>query len=283
MTWFRHECNATDDDLFDRLGADLGVTTGQAFYHYMAFTEKVAEWDTGGQMRTLLDSTVEKWGKWTGTPGGFAGTFRRLCQDEQTGELRGFRKRNQKLLQKQQADRNKRKTKTSISQPSPSPQETPGGLPSLPSLDPTANGNSTTPRGDEVPLVVAIHHDRTMSGPQTPLEVDLWRRLEDEDARAAVWAVLSDAPSRQTGDRAAWAARLRGWLQGLDLAAGVIPTPAQLATACRDYAGDYSPIHFRAFVERVVREAKRPTVTAVTKGNTADQTRRSVEGWRPPA
>ncbi|MGH7511524.1 MAG: DUF1376 domain-containing protein [Gemmatimonadales bacterium] len=96
---------------------------------------------------------------------------------------------------------------------------------------------------------------------------------------AALLAALPDATDRQAvsdflaripaADRTAWAARLEGYLEGLDFPAGVRPTASQLATACRDYSGDFAPVHFRGFVRRAIEGARRGDRRVSGAGRTA--------------
>jgi hypothetical protein len=144
VTWIRMDCSAPDDLVFDQLGEALGIESMQAFGHYFAVAGKLATLGTEGRLDTVLDRTLEQWAKWPKTPAGFSGVpstfaavFRRLCQDPETGELRGFRRRNEKLLQKQTHDAQKRK-------PPRNPQETREGLSGVPSENPRANGNGNS-------------------------------------------------------------------------------------------------------------------------------------------
>jgi uncharacterized protein YdaU (DUF1376 family) len=76
--------------------------------------------------------------------------------------------------------------------------------------------------------------------------------FQAQPERVAVQQFLECCPA---SDRISWARRLSGYLAGLDFPAGACPTPAQLATACSDYStSPPNPIHFRAFVLRVMRE-----------------------------
>lgn len=90
----------------------------------------------------------------------------------------------------------------------------------------------------------------TPSRPETPPLARLINAMQREPDRGAVMDFLDRVPSPQY---TAWVNRLASWLQGLGFPSGVCPTPGQLATACSDYAGDFSPVHVRSFVLRVVR------------------------------
>lgn len=278
MTWFRMECGAADDRLFDELAEALQVSTSEAFYHYFAFTGRLAAEDTRGNMGDLLDRTIEKWAKWAGTPGGFAGVFRGLCQDSLTGELRGFRKRNQKLLEKQAKDRAKKKKTPGKAPAIQAEGETPAGLSGEPPPDPHVNGNGNRTTPTDSARAGDFAFEAGMATWPAP-ERRLWEALDTAENRRAVFAVLDTAPRVNTGNRAAWVGRLLGFLQGLDLPPGDCPFPDELATACRDYAGDFAPIHFRAFVSRVVRARGKPVGRG--SGHVA-QTRETLESWRAP-
>lgn len=141
MTWIRMECDAADDEAFDQLGEALGISTGEAFYHYFALVGKLGKMDTGGRLSTLLDRTLEQWAKWRGTPGDFARIFRQMFADAQSGELKGFRRRNEKLLIKQATDRQKRKNLPGSRRPPDNPQETREGFLGVPPENTRANGN----------------------------------------------------------------------------------------------------------------------------------------------
>lgn len=80
----------------------------------------------------------------------------------------------------------------------------------------------------------------------------LFDAMETEADRTAIADFLAKAPA---GSADTWAKRLRGYLQGLDMTQGKAAPPTALATACRDYGGDYSPAHFRRFIARAMREA----------------------------
>lgn len=91
--------------------------------------------------------------------------------------------------------------------------------------------------------------------------------------RVAVQQFLERCPE---SDRSGWAQRLSAYLEGLDFPAGMCPTPAHLATACRDYsATPPNPIHFRAFVMRVIKGT--PERRALGKSRaTEDPTARQI-------
>lgn len=86
----------------------------------------------------------------------------------------------------------------------------------------------------------------------------LLARLTAPPDRQAIAELLERCPAR---DRSAWVQRLTGYLEGVDCPPGICPTPAELATACRDYStGRPNPMHFRAFVLRLLRtRPERPT------------------------
>lgn len=184
MTWFRVECGAADDRLFDQLGEALGISTGEAFYHYFAFTGRLAAEDTSGNMRALLDRTVEKWAKWVGTPGGFARVLRGLCEDTDTGELRGFRSRNEKLLERQAKDRKKRKISSPPVDRIRNPPETPEGFSGVPAENPRANGNGnrTTTTATAGALVIGTPKHLAIADHMTQ---DRYRSALDGYLRAA--------------------------------------------------------------------------------------------------
>jgi hypothetical protein len=75
---------------------------------------------------------------------------------------------------------------------------------------------------------------------------------------ASVRGFLDALPTTQPRDR--WVGRFSGYLEGLDMKQGKKATPQSIATACRDYQGDYSPAHFRRFVDRAMREAVTGTI-----------------------
>ncbi len=95
----------------------------------------------------------------------------------------------------------------------------------------------------------------TLSSPAAKLIARMGRQPD----RWAVWDFLDRVPDDQ---QVPWVNRLAGYLGGLDMPAGTCPTPAQLATACRDYTGDAkSPAHFRGFVLRVIRGPRPPPIS----------------------
>jgi hypothetical protein len=106
--WIRMDCDVSDDRLWEEMGQELEVDAMQAMGHYLAFLGKYAQHTPGAVLAILTDATVEKWANWRATPGGFARVLRGWCADEDDGTLRGFRRRNEKLLLKQVKDAQKR-------------------------------------------------------------------------------------------------------------------------------------------------------------------------------
>jgi hypothetical protein len=119
--WYRLECDVGDDELWEELGSRLGVPGPHAFGHYGWFTGRYGErWIRGkikGRLDSLQDATIEKWARWAGTPGAFAAALRELCTDTDSGELKGFRRRNAKILLKQLRDARKKKGESADSAP----------------------------------------------------------------------------------------------------------------------------------------------------------------------
>jgi hypothetical protein len=75
-----------------------------------------------------------------------------------------------------------------------------------------------------------------------------------EPDRQAVIDFLDRTPERE---RVAWAQRIALWLAGDELPAGMTPTSQEIATALRDYSGDFKPVHVRGFVLRIVKQRGR--------------------------
>lgn len=130
--WIRLDCDAAHHQLFDDLAEAIGVGSVQAYGHFFAMTGQLAKFGTDGALAPLSDRTLEKWALWDGEPGRWAAAVRAHCQDPETGELRGFRRRNERLLQKQRADALKRK-------PPRNPRKTLAGNQELPPENPRAN------------------------------------------------------------------------------------------------------------------------------------------------
>lgn len=75
-------------------------------------------------------------------------------------------------------------------------------------------------------------------------------------SRIAITEFLEGLPNGQSAD--AWIARMLGYLDGLDMPNGRPATPEAIVTACRDWnpKGGYSPVGFRAFIERAMLPSK---------------------------
>ena len=75
-------------------------------------------------------------------------------------------------------------------------------------------------------------------------------------SRIAITEFLESLPNSQSADT--WIARMLGYLDGLDMPNGRPATPEAIVTACRDWnpKGGYSPVGFRAFIERAMQPPK---------------------------
>lgn len=179
------DCDAADDELFDRLGEALGVPSIQAYGHYMAMVGQLAKWRTDGRLDLVLDRTLERWAHWE-TPAGFSGvpaTFprviRELCQDPATGELRGFRKRNEKLLEKQARDAQKR---SSGGKSAGTPQKPAR----VPAENPRANGNDNDIKERVIPPDLERRVKRQVIGPDEQAVIDHYRRVHPKRLKGAI-------------------------------------------------------------------------------------------------
>jgi hypothetical protein len=122
-----------------------------ALGHYTAFAGRYGERLSGrkieGRLDRLQDATIEKWANWQGPTGVFAAALRELCTDGDSGELKGFRRRNAKILLKQVRDAQKRKNRPGADYgigtnepPAPLPPPEPSRVPSrVPWKNPHAN------------------------------------------------------------------------------------------------------------------------------------------------
>jgi hypothetical protein len=110
------ERDVGDNELWEELGAVAGCCGATALGHYAAFTgrygERLIRGKIAGRLDQLQDATIEKWAHWRGTPGALASALRALCTDPDSGELKGFRSRNAKILGKQLRDARKRAPRT---------------------------------------------------------------------------------------------------------------------------------------------------------------------------
>jgi hypothetical protein len=109
--WYRMDCGVGLDELWEELGSHAGVPGMLMLGHYTAFTgvyaERLIRGKITGSLADLQDATIEKWATWSGAPGTFALALRALCTDADSGELRGFRIRNEHILRKQLLDAKK--------------------------------------------------------------------------------------------------------------------------------------------------------------------------------
>jgi hypothetical protein len=99
----------------------------------------------------------------------------------------------------------------------------------------------------------------TSSHPQGDRFADLLNRLPATgQAKGTITEFLAALPDAKAH---AWTSAMLGYLDGVDMPAGVRPTPAHLVTACRDYMANAptepNMAHFRSFISRVVRDENR--------------------------
>jgi hypothetical protein len=253
MTWIRWDTTAPRHELIGTIAERLRIPAAQAFGHFAAACCGFGEYRKDGCSGAVSDTTLEDWALWRGKPGRFAAVFRDLCiqrrEDAQDppGTVKGWW-RQKALLEKQLRDAARRK-------PTDAPPETPD----LPPENPRGfrAGSSGDVDGDvnELRTTTTTAGPRAMREGEPPVELNtpearLIAQMGRQPDRWAVWDFLEHIPDPQ---QIPWVHRLAGYLQGLDFPVGICPTAEQLATACRDYAGDYSPAHFRGFVLRAIR------------------------------
>lgn len=148
--WIRWDCAAADNELWNELGERLGVPPAQALGHYLLMVSRLVRRRHDGNITGLPSSVLETWADWTGETGLFSTTVLLLCQDE-NGELRGFRKRNAKLIAKQLSDREKRRNpQPTPDKPPENPRET-LGYTKTKTID--VNGSSSSSSGQPVDAI----------------------------------------------------------------------------------------------------------------------------------
>jgi hypothetical protein len=97
----------------------------------------------------------------------------------------------------------------------------------------------------------------------------LLQRLTAPADQLAIRAFLERCPEQE---QLAWTQRLAGYLQGMGFPAGMLPTPEQLALACSDYSvTPPSPVHFRAFILRLMQGGKPRTGPRPPKATIEEQ------------
>jgi hypothetical protein len=82
----------------------LGLHPKHALGLYVSLLEGFGQYRPDGRLTAVPDAQVEAWAGWDGPPGAFAAALRARCQDDD-GELRGWRKRQGKLLERQERER----------------------------------------------------------------------------------------------------------------------------------------------------------------------------------
>jgi hypothetical protein len=254
VTWIRWECNTPDHAVIGQLAEALSIREAEALGLFNGVCCRLGQHRPEGTVDLVPDISIERWSLWQGKRGRFAAAFRELCverrdgQEDPVGTVKGWW-RQRALLEKQTRDAAKRKLPSSPQtdakklpeNPRVFSEGTPEGSEGYEDEDGNGNGNGTTPSVGR-------------PGPPVPAESLIGQLIARMDTSPDRWAVYEFLERCPEGDRSAWARRLAGYLNGQDFPAAIKPMPAQLATACRDYSTTPPvPIHFRAFVQRVIK------------------------------
>lgn len=89
MTWIRHDCGASDSELFHDLGDLVKRHPKHAAGCYWAMCEGFGNHRKDGDMASVRDVLLETWAGWDGKKGVWAKAVRARCQDPE-GFLRGW-------------------------------------------------------------------------------------------------------------------------------------------------------------------------------------------------
>ena len=106
MTWVRVETNVPDNDKVQGFAAALGIAIPQAVGHIVCVWGKVADHRWTGNLKDVLDDTLETWALWSGERGAFARAFRGAFM--RGDRLQGWRDRQGKLIERLQKDRRRK-------------------------------------------------------------------------------------------------------------------------------------------------------------------------------
>lgn len=257
MTWFRAEAGISRHEMIGALAEALHVKLHEAAGLYVFTLAGFADFQVTGEATTITTTTLEQWALWRGKPGRFAAAFRRLCVEDEPGQrdaigvVRGWW-RQEALLREQERSRSRPGQGTRMA-----PAESREGTGKAP--EQSRGDAAVSSRGNED---VDVNEQRTtpsVGPPRASHSADV--RLLDRFLRAPDRESVATFLGRcNAADRFAWAGRLNGYLDGLDFPGGK-PTPAQIATACRDYPATAppNPRHFRSFVLREMQPPKPAT------------------------
>lgn len=110
--------------------------------------------------------------------------------------------------------------------------------------------------GNGVRNPIAITQTQTQTKASSTTAREAWLNKFSDPDRATVSDFLVNLPGNQTYT---WSQRLQGYLEGMDMPAGKLATPAAIATTIRDLAGtELNPAKFRRYVERAINDAANP-------------------------
>lgn len=257
MTWLRVETTAPTSDVVGELAERLEIDPIQAWGHYSACILQFGDHCVDGNAASISDTSLEQWAGWRGERGRFAHAFRARCVDD-AGIVRGWW-RQEKLLARQLRDRTKRSRgrKTPVADtPHPeNPQHFVGG-------NMGTNRGKSAPRNPQQNAEKKCATERNDTLPSSTSSArasdPLWLGRFTATDRAAINVFLDSVPD---AERFGWTARLRGYLDGLDMPSGLAASPAAIATAIRDYpTGEpLNPARFRKFIARAMRDALPPS------------------------
>jgi hypothetical protein len=212
---------------------------------------KVADKRETGRIDDVPNALLASWAKWDGDPDVFGQLFRETFLTD--GQIHDWEKHQGKLIAYRAKERARWHLRTNPATPGETPREPPV---EAPGPDSKSDSNRKTPLSirSEDDLVAAV------GGAHRP----------------TIAHFLDRAPPA-SGDRTTWVFRLAGYLQGLDFPPGQSPIAEDILTACRDYTGNFSAIHFRGFVLRVMRARLNPKPQTIGRNGHARTTREAVD------
>lgn len=119
MTWIRLDTDRRDHQVIARLAQRLKVRLAEAGGLYDNALLGFGEHQKDGDATKVTDVSLEQWATWEGKRGRFAKAFREECvirkaedsthPSDRVGKVKGWMKRQWKLLEKQRLDALKRK------------------------------------------------------------------------------------------------------------------------------------------------------------------------------